>query len=82
MLLTNHLKDLFNDIQAVESKPDKTPEDMILLNELDMAQKKKTTEILAMRTEYTTFDKIFTDEMERNLAKWSKRCQVCPCLKV
>ena len=82
MLLTNHLKDLFNDIQALEAKSDKTKEDVALLNELDMAQKKKTTEILAMRTEYTTFDKIFTDEMERNLAKWSKRCQICPCLKV
>jgi hypothetical protein len=42
----------------------------------------KTMEILAMRNEYTTFDKIFTDEMKRNLAKWSKRCQLCPCLKV
>ena len=82
MLLTNQLKDLFNDIQGVEVKPTKSPEDVALLKSLDQEQKKKTTEILAMRNEYTTFDKIFTDEMERNLAKWSKRCQLCPCLKV
>ena len=82
MLLTNHLKDLFNDIQTLEIKPTKTPEDVALLKSLDQEQKTKTTEILAMRNEYTTFDKIFTNEMERNLAKWSKRCQLCPCLKV
>jgi len=82
MLLTNNLKDLFNDIQGLEAKPVKSAEDLVLLKSLDQEQKKKTTEILAMRNEYTTFDKIFTDEMERNLAKWSKRCQLCPCLKV
>jgi hypothetical protein len=82
MLLTNNLKDLFNDIQSLEAKPVKTPEDLALLKSLDQEQKTKTTEILAMRNEYTTFDKIFTDEMKRNLAKWSKRCQLCPCLKV
>ena len=82
MLLTNGLKDLFNDIQALEAKPIKSAEDMVRLTSLDQEQKTKTEEILAMRNEYTTFDKIFTDEMERNLAKWSKRCQLCPCLKV
>ena len=82
MLLTNNLKDLFNDIQALEAKPAKTAEDVALLTSLDHEQKKKTMEILAMRNEYTSFDKIFTDEMELNLAKCSKRCQLCPCLKV
>jgi site-specific DNA-adenine methylase len=82
MLLTNNLKDLFNDIQALEAKPAKTAEDVALLTSLDHEQKEKTMEILAMRNEYTSFDKIFTDEMERNLAKCSKRCQLCPCLKV
>ena len=82
MLLTNQLKDLFNDIQALEAKPAKTPEDLARISSLDQEQKTKTTEILAMRNEYTTFDKIFTDEMNQNMAKCSKRCQLCPCLKV
>jgi hypothetical protein len=82
MLLTNQLKDLFNDIQALEAKPTKSPEEEALLTSLDKDQKTKTTEILAMRNEYTTFDRIFTDEMNQNMAKCSKRCQLCPCLKV
>jgi len=81
MRLVNELKDILNDILAVQSAS-QTDESAARLKELEMAQKAKTDSIIRMKNEYLSIDKDFEDEMKLYRDNSRRYWQLCSCLKV
>lgn len=88
MIMTNDLKDMYNDTktmkQAFATMTDEAQKTQMsqTLRELEERQRTKLNEVLGIRTEYKKINTLFEKEINKNRNSWSKRFQICCCLKV
>ena len=83
MRVTNELKDLYNEKELIEYRMRLTvSSDDKKLNEIKEKIQRKTEEIIRMKDRYLEIDSSFQEEMNANMQKYSKRFQLCGCLKV
>jgi hypothetical protein len=80
IILTNKLKDLYNDIAEKKLLP-ATPERDASLDQMTKDQRKTLDDILGLRTEYKTIDAAYTDEINKNKQRYGRYFS-CGCLKV
>jgi len=88
MIMTNDLKDMYNDSKTLKQAFARTQSDeqktqmVEKLRELEEKQRTKLNEVLGVRTEYKKINNMFEKEIKKNRDSWSKRFQICCCLKV
>jgi hypothetical protein len=88
MIMTNELKDMYNDTKTMKQALERTIDDeqktqmTQKLRELEEAQRTKLNQVLGIRTEYKKINTMFEKEIKKNRDSWSKRFQICCCLKV
>lgn len=80
IILTNKLKDLYNDIAEKKLLP-VSPERDASLEQMTQEQRKTLDNILGLRTEYKTIDAAYTEEINQNKRRYGRWCS-CGCLKV
>jgi len=80
IILTNKLKDLYNDIAEKKLLP-VSPERDASLEQMTKEQRKTLDDILELRTEYKTIDKAYTEEINKNKRRYGRYFS-CGCLKV
>ena len=80
IILTNKLKDLYNDIAEKKLLP-ASPERDASLEQMTQDQRKTLDNILELRTEYKTIDKAYTEEINLNKRRYGRYFS-CGCLKV
>jgi hypothetical protein len=84
-LLVNKLKEILNEHVKINIKvhttTNHTPEDIKKLAELDDLKKTITDRIIRIKDKYLNIDDQFEEEMEKQRIKFSKRYQLCGCLK-
>jgi hypothetical protein len=88
MIMMNNLKDMYNDSKtlktafATSQDDDEKTQMAERLRDLEQAQRKTLNDVLQIRTEYKKINDIFEKEINKNRNSWSKRFQICCCLKV
>ena len=88
MIMMNDLKDMYNDSKTLKtafaaSQDDVEKTEMAeRLRDLEQKQRKTLNDVLQIRTEYKKINDIFEKEINKNRNSWSKRFQICCCLKV
>jgi hypothetical protein len=84
-LLVNKLKEILNEHVnlniKVHSTASRIPIDIARLAELDNLKKTITEQIICIKDKYLNIDNQFEEEMEQQRLKFSKRYQLCGCLK-
>ena len=85
ILLVNKLKDVLNEHVKlnikIHSSPTSDTKDIIRLEELDTLKKLITEQIISIKDKYLNIDDQFEEEMTRQRLKFSKKYQLCSCLK-
>ena len=85
ILLVNKLKDVLNEHVKlnikIHSSPNSDTKDIIRLEELDTLKKLITEQIISIKDKYLNIDDQFEEEMTRQRLKFSKKYQLCSCLK-
>ena len=77
IVLTTHLKDLYNDEE--EAKAAGSTEQA---RAISLTQRETIQQIINMRDEYVAIDNAFDEEMRKNRTRCSNRIQICGFLKV
>lgn len=84
-LLVNKLKETLNEHVKISIKvhttTDHGPDDIKRLAELDEQKRIITDRIIRIKDRYLNIDDQFEEEMEKQRLKFSKRYQLCGCLK-
>jgi hypothetical protein len=79
MRLVNELKDVYNDMIALQSTPGGT--DTEQYKALDTLQRQKVDAVIAVKNEYLRIDKEYADEMKLQREAGARRIQLCGWMK-
>jgi len=88
MIMMNDLKDMYNDSKPIKTalahcEDDEQKTQMTAqLRGLEEKLRAKLNDVLRIRTEYKKINDTFEAEIKHNRDSFSKRCQICCCLKV